>query len=158
MGQLSKLGKSAGWRKMFSGADDMADPFIAGKVTGQVGPNPSGMSSRGFAGTSNRNPLMPDYAAKGPMVEQAGWQAGVNPRMRKTTVGKNPAKDAQEALRADHVDNSTLGRLRRLMSTKAGGIGAGVAGGIGAGAMLSGGEEDLDPEILQMLAMRQGGY
>ena len=161
IGEMAALGKTAGWRKLFGSVGEDLGAFIPGKIGAEPMYQGSKMSSRGFSGIENRNPLMPDFAADGPHVTQGEHGAsGLNPRVRKVTIPGNDAKAAQEALRAEHVDNSTLGKLRRLLSTRPGMVGAGIAGGAGAGMLMSGdSDQQIDPQLLAMLQQRQtGGY
>jgi len=159
MSKLAELGKTKGWRKLFSQyGNELGEAFVPGEVAGKIGPQGSGLSSRGFAGTQHRNPLMPDFAAAGPGVRQEGMNLGATSRVRKVNIPRNDSAEARAALRAEHTDNSVLGKLKKMMLTPIGMGAGGAVAGAGLGAAMSGGDEDLDPEILQMLAARGGGY
>jgi hypothetical protein len=155
---LAKLGKTAGWRKLFGQySDELGDAFVSGPVQGIT--RPSGMSSRGFAGTSNRNPLQPDFASAGPRVSEGSASVNIpqGTRTRHVATGtRNEAAEAQAAIRAEHVDSSNFGRLKRLLQTQPGQMGAVGAGGLAAGGAVgaSMGEEQIDPELLALLQAR----
>lgn len=159
LASLSQLGKTKGWRKLFNQyADELGDAFVPGKMDAITLPT-RGVSSRGFAGTTYRNPLQPDFAASGPRVSASSAEiAAPQGRARYVATGtRNEAAEAQKAIRAEHVDSSNLGKLKRLLATREGQLGAAGLGGLGiggAGMAAMGGGEEVDPELLQLLAAR----